>query len=206
MRPIGAASLGGAQVIRIGTSAALPDGLHSRSVASAGEPAATAAAVQKLFDVVHGGKPHQVIVVAADAPRWRMPAAAWPPRRSADPADRPGRRRGHCRRAQALRQTVDLRGRDHAIGANGRLPSCGASAPSPAPRCTGEDATPVGNAIAVARFADGSFGWGVREPGHGLVFVGATRPFDAPAAAILSATGDYAPLLLLNDHVRCCAC
>jgi hypothetical protein len=31
------------------------------------------------------------------------------------------------------------------------------------------------------------------------VFAGATRPFDAPAAAILSATGDYAPLLLLND-------
>jgi hypothetical protein len=63
----------------------------------------------------------------------------------------------------------------------------------------GEDATPAGNAIAVARFADGSFGWGVREPGHGLAFANATRPFDAPAAAILSATGDYAPLLLLDD-------
>ena len=64
---------------------------------------------------------------------------------------------------------------------------------------TGEDATPAGNAIAVSRFADGSFGWGVRESGHGLTFANATRPFDAPAAAILSATGDYAPLLLLED-------
>ena len=72
--------------------------------------------------------------------------------------------------------------------------------PSPARRgaLDGEDATPAGNAIAVARFTDGAFGWGVKEPGHGLVFANAARPFDAPAAAILSATGDYAPLLLLE--------
>ncbi|HUB37125.1 MAG TPA: hypothetical protein VL972_09900, partial [Solirubrobacteraceae bacterium] len=56
----------------------------------------------------------------------------------------------------------------------------------------------AGNAVAVARFSDGSFGWGIREPGHGLAFANAGRPFDAPAAAILSATGDYAPLLLLQ--------
>ncbi|HTR89804.1 MAG TPA: hypothetical protein VMG62_06810, partial [Solirubrobacteraceae bacterium] len=62
-----------------------------------------------------------------------------------------------------------------------------------------EDATVAGNAVAVARFSDASFGWGIREPGHGLAFASATRPFDAPAAAILSATGDYAPLLLLED-------
>ena len=30
--------------------------------------------------------------------------------------------------------------------------------------------TPAANAIAVARFSNGSFGWGVLEPGHGLVF------------------------------------
>jgi hypothetical protein len=58
---------------------------------------------------------------------------------------------------------------------------------------------PVANAIEVARFTDGTFGWGVKEPGHGLVFANATRPLDAPAAAPLSATGDYAPLLLLSE-------
>ncbi len=56
----------------------------------------------------------------------------------------------------------------------------------------------VQNANAVARFTDGTFGWGVKEPGHGLVFANAERPFDAPAGAPLSATGDYAPLLLLE--------
>ena len=54
------------------------------------------------------------------------------------------------------------------------------------------------NAIAVARFTDGSFGWGIKEPGHGLVFANAARPLDAPASAMLSASGDYGPLLLLD--------
>src|SRR4029077_17250242 len=40
------------------------------------------------------------------------------------------------------------------------------------------------------------------ESGHGLTFVNAARPFDAPAAAIMSATGDYAPLLLLESATR----
>ncbi|HUB75824.1 MAG TPA: hypothetical protein VL977_02145, partial [Solirubrobacteraceae bacterium] len=48
-----------------------------------------------------------------------------------------------------------------------------------------------------ARFTTGTFGWGVKEPGHGLVFANLARPLDAPAAALLSATGDYGPLLLL---------
>ncbi len=57
----------------------------------------------------------------------------------------------------------------------------------------------VANAIAVARYSDGPFGWGVDEPGHGLVFANASRPLDAPAAAPLSASGDYGPLLLLES-------
>jgi hypothetical protein len=61
-----------------------------------------------------------------------------------------------------------------------------------------EGLTPAGNAIAVARFTNGVFGWGVKEPGHGLVFADASRPLDAPAAALLSSTGQYGPLLLLE--------
>jgi hypothetical protein len=63
----------------------------------------------------------------------------------------------------------------------------------------GEASTPANNAISLARFTDGQFGWGVKEPGHGLVFANAARPLDAPAAALLSATGDYGPLLLLEN-------
>jgi hypothetical protein len=60
----------------------------------------------------------------------------------------------------------------------------------------------VTNSIAVARFTDGVFGWGVKEPGHGLVLANAARPLDAPASALLSATGDYGPLLLVESPSR----
>jgi hypothetical protein len=79
--------------------------------------------------------------------------------------------------------------------------SQGSSGPGGAPGAgaPGEGASEVENAIAVARFSDGAFGWGVREPGHGLVFANATRPLDGPASALLSASGDYGPLLLLES-------
>ena len=52
--------------------------------------------------------------------------------------------------------------------------------------------------IAFARFIDGRFGWGVVDPGHGLVFVNAQRPLDAAASAPLSASGTYGPMLLVS--------
>jgi hypothetical protein len=52
------------------------------------------------------------------------------------------------------------------------------------------------NAVEFARFTDGTFGWGVVDPGHGLVFANPGRPSDAAAAAPLSASGTYGPLLL----------
>ena len=44
-----------------------------------------------------------------------------------------------------------------------------------------------------------TFGWYVVDPGHGLVFAYTRRPQDAAAAAPLSASGTYGPLLLLTD-------
>ncbi len=63
-------------------------------------------------------------------------------------------------------------------------------------RISGAD--PVANAIEFARFSDGSFGWNVVDPGHGLVFATTQRPLDAAAAAPLSASGTYGPLLLVT--------
>jgi hypothetical protein len=60
-------------------------------------------------------------------------------------------------------------------------------------------AGPVENSIAFARYLDGTFGWGIRDPGHGLSFASASRPLDGPAAAGLAASGDYAPLLLIES-------
>jgi len=63
-------------------------------------------------------------------------------------------------------------------------------------RISGAD--PVANAIAFARFSDGTFGWNVVDPGHGLVLMNSVRPLDAAAAAPLSASGTYGPQLLLT--------
>jgi hypothetical protein len=66
-------------------------------------------------------------------------------------------------------------------------------------RIAGADA--VTTAITFARFSDdnGAFGWSVVDPGHGLVFASTRRPQDAAAAAPLSASGTFGPLLLLPD-------
>ena len=61
-------------------------------------------------------------------------------------------------------------------------------------RVAGDD--PVDNAIAFARYDDGDFGWGIIDPGHGLVIANAGRPMDAAAASPLSASGTWGPLLL----------
>jgi hypothetical protein len=57
----------------------------------------------------------------------------------------------------------------------------------------------VTNAIAFARYTNGRFGWGVVDPGHGLVFENSKRPLDAAAASALSGTGAYGPLLLVSN-------
>jgi hypothetical protein len=63
-------------------------------------------------------------------------------------------------------------------------------------RVSGEN--PVDNAIALARYADGDFGWNLNDPGHGFVVARASSPLDAAAAAPLSASGTWGALLLTN--------
>ena len=65
-----------------------------------------------------------------------------------------------------------------------------------------QGATPVENAIVFARYSDGDFGWGVRDPGHGLVFANTDRTQDAAAAAAARRAGKYGPLLLLDRRRR----
>ena len=67
-------------------------------------------------------------------------------------------------------------------------------------RIEGKD--PVENAIEFARFTDGTFGWNINDPGHGLVLLNADRPADAGAAAPLSASGKWGPALLTDDSAE----
>jgi hypothetical protein len=67
-------------------------------------------------------------------------------------------------------------------------------------RIGGQD--PVTNAIGMARYRDGTFGWGIVDPGHGLVFARTGKPLDAAAAAPLSGSGKFGPLLLIDNPDR----
>lgn len=209
LKPTGSPLLHGTpQVIAIGGATA-PVGY--RTLALSGEPAALAAQVERLVAVTHGGRPHRVIVAGADGPEaLAMPAAGLAAESGAPilPIDAAGIPPATRRVLARLHHPVI-----YAVGpptavshtALAKLTRFGAVRriyPTPSangttgPGTSGED--PADNAIAVARYADGPFGWGVEQPGHGLVFARASRPLDAPAAAPLSANGDYAPLLLLE--------
>jgi hypothetical protein len=202
LHPVGAPALGGVQVIRIGTSAPVPDGYLTRTV-SLGVPSDTAVSVEQLLVTLdHGVNPNQVIVLAANDPAAIAMPAAGLAAESGAPILFVTRSRVPVPTFNALARLhkpslyvidpssigpitlTELRHYGHVTFlTSARAPSAGDAA--------------VQNAIEVARFTNGTFGWGVKEPGHGLVFANAGRPFDAPAAALLSATGDYGPLLLL---------
>jgi len=205
MRPLGAPALGGAQVIRIGTTAAVPDGYLTRTV-PVGLPTVSAANVERLVQTLDTGAPHQVIVLpAAGARALLMPAAGL--------AAESGAPLLFVTRARVPAPTANVLSALHKpsiyvidaaeVGAQSlaELRSLGSvETITNAGPTTGE--AEVQNAIEIARYTHGSFGWGVKEPGHGLVFANASRPLDGPASALLSATGDYGPLLLLQSPTQ----
>ena len=201
LAPTGSSTLGGVQMLLLGSSAQAPSGYRARASA-AGDPYSLAVSVAKLLAIARATSPRQVIVVNIDGPpALAMPAAGLAAQSGAPilfvtSSDVPAATAGELE--DLGRPTIYTVG-STAISEGVLTELARYGAVKRAEVSQGEDATPAGNAIAVSRFADGSFGWGVRESGHGLAFANATRPFDAPAAAILSATGDYAPLLLLED-------
>jgi hypothetical protein len=56
----------------------------------------------------------------------------------------------------------------------------------------------VQNALLFARYSDGSFGWNINDPGHGMELANSDRPLDAAAAASLASSGKWGPLLLTD--------
>lgn len=195
----GGGSAGLVSVVRIG-DAATPPGYRTR-VVRAPSPAALAVSVERLVSALRGRPPRQVIVVAADgAPAIAMPAAGLSAESGApilyvDHLRIP--RATSAELARLGRPSIYVVGSSDVVseGVKRQLEAFGEVT-----RIAGS--TPAGNAIALARFSNDSFGWGVVEPGHGFVFASATRPLDGPAAAPLSAGGDYAPLLLLESPNR----
>jgi hypothetical protein len=198
LAPSGSTAVGGAQLIRVGNVAS-PKDLKATSIRS-DSPFAVAAAIDKFVAAAAGRTSDAVLVVSADEPRYAMPAAGWAAKsgdsilfvtRHAIPAaTRTALARHQHPRIYVLAppSVID----DKVVKDLGKLGPA-RRAYDTSPKVT----DPVSSAIAFARFRDADFGWGIRDPGHGLVFASLDRPLDAGAAAPLSASGSYGPLLLL---------
>jgi len=199
LAPTGSKAAGGAQIIRIG-DVAQPGGKKTTDVKGA-NPFALGRAIDAFLAAASGKSSDRVLVVSADKPAFAMPAAGYAAKSGVPvlfvthdtlPPD--------TKTALAAHQQpkIYLLGPASVIGAKVQT---ALSKLGKVTRIAGPD--PVQNAIAFARFADGSFGWGVVDPGHGLVFTGAgADPLTAVAAAPLSASGSYGPLLLNSDPAK----
>ena len=182
------------QLIRVGATAqpggaiSVQIGGHNINAVAAGV-AAYVAATRSTAD-------NRVVVVSADSPQYAMPAAAW----AAETGDPilfvtrdavPSETRDAIARLQQPR--IYVLGPDSVIGPGALRVLNGLGTVK---RIFGPD--PVSNAVAFARYADGDFGWGIVDPGHGLVFANDSDPNAASAAAALSASGARGPLLLVD--------
>jgi hypothetical protein len=195
LAPTGAAELGGAQIVRIGDAPA-PGGYRSTSLGG-DDPSALAAAVDRLQSAAVGHASRAVVVVSADEPAFAMPAAGWAAKtgnpllfvhRTTIPGPTFAALQAHHRPRIYLLAPPSVVSAGVAQALRGLGTVTRISAPDP-----------VRSAIAFARYRDGLDGWGIDDPGHGLVFANASRTLDAAAAAPLSASGSYGPLLLIED-------
>ncbi len=205
-----AAESGTASTSSTGSTAGAGTGTGTAAgTASEGDAAANAGvSVLHVLQAARGRSPHEVIVVAVDAPRsLQMPAAGLAAESGAPIlfVTRSGVPRATSDALKALKQPAiyviaptTLRSATYA--ALSRLGTVvhvtGEAGPGEGTAHASDD--PVENAISVSRFSRGTFGWGIHEAGHGLVFANVARALDAPAVAPLSAHGDYGPLLLLE--------
>jgi hypothetical protein len=127
-----------------------------------------------------------------------MPAAGWAAR-SGDPVLFVRRGRVPAPTAKALDAYRDVPvyalGPESAISAR-TLKRLGELASGDVERVAAGD--PVASSVRFARYASGSFGWNINDPGHGFVIASADRPLDAAAAAPLSASGTWGPLLVTD--------
>ncbi|MDX6686703.1 MAG: hypothetical protein QOF86_2831 [Baekduia sp.] len=192
LAPSGSKPAGGAQVVRVGDVPELP-GTRTTDLRGA-DAFAMARAIDAFQAAARGATSDRVVVVGAGSPEYAMPAAAWAAK-AGDPIlftnrdDVPSDTRAAIAAHQQPKiyvlgppSTVSEKAMTQLrkLGSVTRI--SGPSAPA--------------SSVAFARFVDGAFGWGVVDPGHGLVFASTSRPGDAAAAAPLSASGTYGPLLV----------
>jgi hypothetical protein len=194
--PAGSKDTGNAAVFALGDVAV--DGGGKETKVKASDPATEAAAIAALRERLAGSPPAHFLVVPQSAPAFAMPAAAWAAR-SGDPIL-------FSETAKLPKPTAAVLEKHpkvpvYVLGPASALSSAVVNEIAK----IGENvhrvaaADPVANAVAFSRFHDKSFGWNVNDPGHGFVLARDESPLDAAAAAPLSASGTWGPLLLTDS-------
>jgi hypothetical protein len=187
----------GEDVIAVG-DVAHPDGAKVLEVKGSSPEAVADGVDQELADLTGEKHPDHLLVVSSSDAAYAMPAGFWAARSGdpilfADGDDVPDETLAVIKRHPDV--PVYVLGPESVISNDAfkTLAKEGASVT----RVGKED--PVENAIDFARFADGSFGWDINDPGHGFAIANIDRPEDAAAGAPLAAGGKPGPLLLTDD-------
>ena len=200
LAPQGSAATDDRQVFRIG-DAAEPEGLRSLEVTGE-SPAEVAAGVDRLRGRLTGDEPAHLLLVSSDEPAFAMPAAAWAAR-SGDPVLYVQRDSVPKPTTEALKRHEDtpayVLGPESVVSKKA-FEQVEKAAPGAKRIAAAPD--PVESAIEFARYTDGTFGWNINDPGHGFVLADIDRPSDAAAAAPLSGSGTWGPLLLTDDSEK----
>jgi hypothetical protein len=196
LAPQGDKVTGGASLFTVG-AVALPDGAGKVTRVDSGDPAATAAQIATLRDRLFDEPPAHFLVASSSQPDFAMPAAAWAAR-SGDPVLYSDEKKLPSATAQVLK--AHPKAPVYVLGPDSVIPKSVVKeigkVSKRVNRVAGKDA--VATALALARYGDGSFGWNVNDPGHGFVLARSDSPASAPAAAALSASGTWGPLLLTD--------
>jgi ell wall binding domain 2 (CWB2) len=193
--PRGARGSDGVQVYAL-DGATVPSGLKSEEL-DGNADAAIANAVDQLRQRLSRSEPQNIVVVSSERPPYAMPAAAWAAR-SGDPVLFTGRTQVPAATMAALRRhaasSVYVLGPESVISKRAISQIARVSASVQRVGATGA----VQNALLFARYTDGSFGWNINDPGHGMELANTDRPLDAAAAAALASSGKWGPLLLTD--------
>jgi len=202
LKPKGSDLSKDAQVIRVGSGVARPEGFKTALIEGNTE-FERAASIDRFFSAARAKPSNDVVLFSADSAEFAMPAAAWAAR-SGDAALPVQRNAIPAPIAKALREhgrpNVFVLGPERVISKQVVAQLEKRKLARNVSRVEG--ANPVENAIAFARYEKGDFGWGVVVPGYNFTVASTTRPADAAAAAALGTRGVFAPLVLSDDPAK----
>jgi hypothetical protein len=193
LAPTGTGS-NGPQIIRLGSAPQTT--LRTKSI-DGGDPYTLAANIDSYKARITGRWSSSIVIASAESPAMAMPAAAWAAK-SGDAVLFTGRDQLPPATAAAIK--AHGKPRLYILGPTSAISPAVATALrglGSVTRIAGN--SPSANSVAFARFRDKSFGWGVVDPGHGMVFANPAQAATAGAAAPLSASGSYGPLLLVGN-------